>query len=372
MPWEIKESNNEYCVHKAGESDPLKCYSSKGEAEDYMKALYANSPDTHNSDFLLDEYVATRPGDPYRLLPFGVIIKNGNRREITPEYAKQFKLPHFKPPIKLGNHDDTTPAGGHILRLEVRADGLYAIPELNDKGAQAILDGAYRYQSPEVIWEGGSLEDPTTGDPIEGPLIVGDALLHTPHLGEAAALYTIQPIQGVNTMPEDTVQVPKSIFDVFTSWFKRNTEPKPEPEHVEAPEPVIPDEFKAAVAERDQYKAQVEAMQAEASKKVRVDKFATALKETKAGIKAEMLASMTDDQANAVVTELKALSAQIAANDALTHEVGTANEADLSIDPQVNYDAQIKALAAEKKITYPAAAVQFAVAHPDLFGSKEK
>ena len=470
MPWEIKESDGKFCVHKAGESDPLKCYSSKGEAEDYMKALYANSPDTHTalidryknvdpnvgggtdrdkmdeadfagkdrsfpiktpadvndaarsigraknnfspeqikkniiriakrkgpafvaqlpedwkkelgigkekngalyatvngaetliakwngsawepvnwpfhgSDFLLDDYVATRPGDPFRLFPFGVIVKNGKRREITPEYAATFKLPHFKPPIKLGSHEDPTPAGGHILRLEVRADGLYAIPELNDKGAQAIQDGAYRYQSPEVIWE-GSLEDPTTGAPINGPLIVGDALLHTPHLGEAAALYTITPFNlGENKMSEDTVQVPKSLFDVFTSWFKKNAEP-PAPACLSLSSQTNTRQRQLSVTNIRRKSRQCRLRPPRKRGLMNMPRT----KDTKAEQKPEIVASMTNDQANWVVSQFKALSAQIAGNDVLTKTLGTEKEAPVNEDPQIAIDAQIKQCATRRK-----------------------
>jgi hypothetical protein len=141
---------------------------------------------------ILDRFTATQPGEPYRLLPFGVIYKGGKRREVTKQLAATFKLPHFKPAIKIGSHEETTPAGGFIVGLEVRKDGLYAVPEFTDKGLKVLADGSYRYHSPEILWEGG-FEDPTTGKLLEGPLIIGDALLHMPHMGEAAALYQVQP-----------------------------------------------------------------------------------------------------------------------------------------------------------------------------------
>lgn len=143
--------------------------------------------------FVIDRLLATSPGEPYRLLPFGEIHKAGVTINFTREYAAKFRLPHFKPPILLGSHTETTPAGGHIVGLEVRKDGLYAVPEFNEKGLQALRDGAYRYHSPEVLWEGRGFEDPGTGATIEGPIIVGDALLHAPHMGEATALYQAPP-----------------------------------------------------------------------------------------------------------------------------------------------------------------------------------
>jgi hypothetical protein len=42
MPWEIRETDGNYCVHKEGESDPLKCYPDKDAATEYMQALYAS------------------------------------------------------------------------------------------------------------------------------------------------------------------------------------------------------------------------------------------------------------------------------------------------------------------------------------------
>ena len=153
--------------------------------------------------YLPEEYVSVSLGEPFRLLPFGKLVKGGKVREITAELANRFRLPHFKPPIKLGSHKDETPAGGFIVGLEVRNDGLYGIPQVTEKGQKAFDEGDYRYHSPEIIWEGNGYEDPQTGETIEGPLIVGDALLHTPHLGERAAMYSFEPInQEVSSMSD--------------------------------------------------------------------------------------------------------------------------------------------------------------------------
>ena len=187
------------------------------------------------SDYLLEEYVSVTAGEPYRLFPFGRIVKDGEVREITPELAAKFKLPHFLPPIKRGGHAEDAPAGGHIKALEVREDGLWAIPEFNEKGAQAVADGDYRYHSPEVIWSDGPVfENPDSGEFIHGPLIVGDALLHMPHLGEHAALYSVEPItREVNNMAEEMTRLEK-----FQAWFEdkfETPEPAPEPD----PEPEV-------------------------------------------------------------------------------------------------------------------------------------
>lgn len=43
MPWEIREGDGKFCVHKKGEEEPMKCYKTKAEATDYLQALYANA-----------------------------------------------------------------------------------------------------------------------------------------------------------------------------------------------------------------------------------------------------------------------------------------------------------------------------------------
>lgn len=321
-----------------------------------------------DSIYLIDDFVATRPGDPYRLFPFGRIVKNGKVREITPELAARFRLPHFKPPIKLGSHEEPTPAGGHFVKLEVRNDGLYGYPEWNDKGVQAMNDGAYRYHSPEVIWEDGAMENPETGEYIEGPLIVGDALLHMPHLGEAARLYGVEPIaKGDNTMTVETVNVPKNIWDKFTAWLDRMSEPPAEPETPEELQ-VKPDEFDAVVKERDDFRARLEAIEAEKERAARVEKFESELKDTKADPElAALLADLTDEQAERITREIKALSAQAAELDG---EQGSEGEA--ITEPAAAFDAAIRAVMEEKKVLYHQAFEIVKAEQPELFNAYAK
>jgi phage I-like protein len=298
-------------------------------------------------DYLLTEYVSVTPGEPYRLLPFGRVVKDGKPRDITPELAAMFKLPHFKPPIKRGSHSDDAPAGGHIKALEVRNDGLWAIPEFNDKGAQAVNDGDYRYHSPEVIWSDGPVfEHPDTGEMIHGPLIVGDALLHMPHLGESAALYTVEePTREVKRMAE------KTRWEMIQEWFEakiETPEPAPEPD----PEPVVEvDAFEAVQKERDEYKAKLDQMEAETKQAERIEKYQAAIAETKANDElAEMLAGLEDKTADRIMQEFKALSAQIE-DAALLDEKGTSGDG-LDEDPAAAFDAAVKAKAEEAKVSY--------------------
>jgi len=308
-----------------------------------------------NTDYLIETFVKTQAGDPFRLFPFGKIVKGGKARFITPEFAAQFKLPHFKPAIKLGSHNEETPAGGHIVGLEVRADGLYAIPEWNEKGAQAMSDGAYKYHSPEVLFEGG-FENPQTGGAINAPLIVGDALLHTPHLGEATALYSVETIKEIDM---ENVTVPASLWDKFTAFIDSRLNPP-------QPEKVVPEDYEATKIERDNFKAEAEKMKAEAERKTRLDKFEAELKETKAATDmAELLADLAPEKADAIMRQFRALSEQINVS-ALTQEKGAEGSGG-SADPQAEFNAAVLALVNDKKINYTVAFEQAKISHADLF-----
>lgn len=319
--------------------------------------------------YLRDDFVTTRPGEPYRLFPYGRIVKGGKSRTITPEYAARIRLPHFKPPIKLGSHRDETPAGGHIIGLEVRADGLYAIPALNEKGEAAVREGHYRYQSPEIMWDDGYLEHPETGERIQGPLIVGDALLHMPHLGEAAALYSVEINEGDETMSEGTVTVPASWVDRFNTWLDRVTndsQPGDQP-----PPPAVPDDYaalQAKAAEVDQLAARIATMEAEAAKQARLSHFAAEVGKTKVARDgaAEMLAGMTEEQSAWVLQQFAALSAQID-ESALTGEIGITGGGPVSNDPKQALNAAVLAKMKEAKVDYNAALELVKVEQPDLF-----
>jgi len=318
-----------------------------------------------DSIYLLDQYVTTKPGQPFRLFPFGQLVKNGKVREITRELAEKFKLPHFQPAIKLGSHEDATPAGGFITSLEVREDGLYAIPEWNEKGEQANNDGAYRYQSPEVIWGGGGLEDPTTGKTIEGPLVVGVALLHTPHLGNAAALYSIERDEEVSNMGE-TVQVPMSFWEKFITRFE--SEPvKPEPKEPKVDSELV-EKFEAAQKERDEFKAELDRMQAEADQAKQLDHFRAELKETKLADDEELvtlLSGLEKEKAEKIVQHFKALSEQIKESN-LTAPTGDEGDGP-DADPTEAFNAAVLAYAKENKVAYNTALNAVANDQPELY-----
>lgn len=316
-----------------------------------------------NTSLLVEDFVSLQVGEPFRLFGFGTIYKNGQARNITPEFARTIQLPHFRPPIKLSSHEDNAPAGGFITALEIHEDGIYALPEWNEQGLKAIQEGAFRYNSPEILWNGG-LENPTTGSVMNAPTIVGTALLHTPHLGEAAALYSVETIEisQENKNMSENFNIPVSFWDKFIAPLL--TKPA---EKVEVVKVVEPDDYTAVKAQVEQYKAEAERMRADAERKARVEKFDAELKETKADpTLSDLLADLTPEKAEVFMKQLKALSSQIDESK-LTTEQGTTAAGATSDDPQAAFNAAVLALAAEKKINYIAAFEQAKTTHADLF-----
>lgn len=318
-----------------------------------------------------EKYVHTEAGDPFRIFPFGKIFRDGEIREVTSEIAASFVLPHFKPPIKLGSHNDETPAGGHIIALEVRDDGLYAVPEYTDKGNKAIEEGDYRYNSPEIIWADQAIENPETGEWISGPMIVGVALLHEPHLGEATAMYRIKTIE-IKELNMEAEVVSLSILEKAVAILR--------PEKVEEVEPevVMPENYEAEQeelselrkdkAERKEADAKAEALSA-VKKEFDTEEFGISYIELgKADEAAEMLAGMSEEQREWVLVNFKALSAQIDAG--VTGELG--NTGDGETDPNVDArDVAVKAYAAEHEVGYVEAFKAVLTAQPELFEAKE-
>ena len=151
-----------------------------------------------------------------------------------------------------------------------------------------------------------------------------------------------------------------NVFERFVAWLEQ----RPPADPIAEPEQEQPDEYAAAVAERDQYKAQLAAIEAEQAQKERVAQYAAQLAETKAPDGAEMLASMTDEQAEWVVQRFKALSAQV--NDTtLLGEIGSESEG-APVDPVQAFNAAVVAYADEHKLEYPQAVLQVATRQPEL------
>ena len=242
-----------------------------------------------------------------------------------------------------------------------------------------MTEGDYKYHSPEVIWEGG-FEDPKTGEVLEGPMIVGDALLHTPHLGEATALYSVTQKQGDETMG-DTVAIPEKVWDKFMTLI---TPPEKEG-MVEGLEVIAPEvdveEFDALMVERDDYKAKIESMEAKEKLQEKMsaitgefdtEEFGAAYQElAKLEDAVEILSGMEDKERDWILVQFKALSKQIN-ESALIKEKGTTGAGIDEDDVVGQLNAVVEARAKEDKISYAAALQLVSNEQPELVGAYQK
>jgi hypothetical protein len=309
--------------------------------------------------FIADNYLTVTAGEPIRLFPLKNIFKNGQKRGA--ELIAALRLPHFKPVIKLGSHADNAPAAGHIASLEIRDGYLWGIPEWNDRGRQAIEAGEYKYNSPEVIWEGG-LEDSDTGEVIQGPLIVGDALLHMPAMA-STALYNVTDKEL--SMTENTV--PVSFLEKFMDFFKAEREQEPK-----QAEPVVTfeAEYQAATEQVEILQAQLAQVQADQEHGAIVAKFAAEFAGTSLAEDAEiheLLADVEEDKAGILVNKFRALSAR-ADMAKLNQDVGVSGDPNAG-NPDAAFDAAIRAKMEEAKVSYNAAVPLVIADNPELYNN---
>lgn len=165
MPWEVKQSGEQFCVYKKGSGDQVACHPTREEAVRQMRALYANEGTMKHSliafseDMLLDA-----EGEPENVKwlkawrysswdhpKYGLV-------EITPELGQQFKA-NFDERVfgreHLVNYEHgIDPAKGHkaagtILEIDPREDGIYYKVMFTQPALQEIRDGEWLYLSPE-------------------------------------------------------------------------------------------------------------------------------------------------------------------------------------------------------------------------------
>jgi hypothetical protein len=326
----------------------------------------------NNSDFLIDEFRGVYKDEglntiKIRLFPFGKVFKGDDEISITPETASRFRLPHFKPPLKLGSHKEETPSGGSFVDLEVGDDGLYGLVELTDEGALAFSKKSYRYHSPEIIRAGRGLQDPISGETIEGPLLVGAALLHNPHLGEGAALYSVEPKlidRGADKM--EMTQVPTSWFERVMDAFKGQT-PEREPERQPEQQPVT-DEFAVQLQEKDTeieaYRAKIKEMQDAQARQERVEHFASELPGEKEEVHV-LLAGLDEEAAEALVVRFRALQAEVDLQPGETAGARGADEEPMA--PMDRLNKVVEEYASEKGINFIDAFEAVRAEQPELF-----
>ncbi len=117
----------------------------------------------------------------YNALPIGQFHDpRYGKVSITPDLvtklaANMGKALAYPPPVKLG-HGDGAPSPGVVKEAVAKADGLHLRMEVDDKAAEEIRSGRYRYMSAEYHPD---YMGKTTGKNV-GPCLLGVALVNQP------------------------------------------------------------------------------------------------------------------------------------------------------------------------------------------------
>lgn len=155
------------------------------------------------------------------------------------------------------------------------------------------------------------------------------------------------------------IEVPTGIWDKLTALLDR----KPEPEKVE----VVPEDYEATKLQAEEYKTKLDTIEREQARGALIEKYETELKDTKANPEmAELLADVPEDKADAILKEIRALSAQIDATK-LTEEEGV--EGAEVQDPQAAFNAIVLKYSAKEGISYVKAFDIVKAEKPDLFAA---
>lgn len=181
MPWVVREKDGKHCVCKQGSDTPISggCHGTRGEAVKHLRALYAAEPDASMKYSVLayaDDLFADTEEDNIKWLQawrystwehpkYGTI-------DITPQTGERMathfhngslgrehliNFDHGQDPARGGE------AGGTILDIEPRDDGIYYKVEFHDDTLDAIKKKKWRYLSPEF----DDWIDPETGEIFE-------------------------------------------------------------------------------------------------------------------------------------------------------------------------------------------------------------
>jgi len=193
MPYHIDDNN---CVIKTATGKKMGCHPSHDEAVKQMRAIMAR--ESMSQVIWIDPYKYSA-GKPFRIFPIGDFKRGDRTIDLTKERLAEMKAnyeadrPRWKAPIYAGHPTDTQPDPpklGNVASLELKDDGLYAIPEYSDKGKELVDEESYQYVSPGVLWKlaGASYTD-EEGNEFDN-VLDHVALTNRPFFGSRTAIFS--------------------------------------------------------------------------------------------------------------------------------------------------------------------------------------
>lgn len=281
MPWEIKTEGGRYCVYKKGDADPLKCYLERGDAEDYLAALYASESSRaaallcYSTEFPADSAIAAKvlSGAPILIYPKGQhhranpwtnevhtwIVDDATVAELVQNYADRETRGLRQVCLPVNEDHSGSRALGWFNQVLALPEGVGATFTWNRKGREALENGEFGYFSVEIYPE---VLDRVTGETIQN-VLAGGALTNYPFFGQAAALHQragFQPHLGGDPMSDDleNLKADRSLLHGLLRLFAKA---EVEPAGVTPLAPPV--EFANLQAQVEQFTAQLQAVQGE-------------------------------------------------------------------------------------------------------------
>ena len=160
---------------------------------------YGVTQSTHPQWTTIERLSVDDPHRWFRIMPVGTFERFGRQVQVTRDDIGDIVrnwlrgIPDSVLPVNRA-HENAEGRVGHIASLDARADGLYARINWLPKGLDLLQAGAFRYVSPEVIWE----ETDFDGKRVKN-VLMGLALENSPFFGEKVAIYSLEE-------PEDELQ----------------------------------------------------------------------------------------------------------------------------------------------------------------------
>lgn len=203
MPWKVKSHEGQYCVFKEGSDEPLKCYGSKEEAENYKKALYANTKEEQMSGFVFvelqgisgifdglaashDVAFVSMSGEELFIEPEDLAAYIANGQAVI-ESTRTSSGDVIGLPIDKDGHDHKGGAGWiKGFELDNTRNIIKFLVEWTSEGADLIKNNLRRFFSPSV-------------DPIN-KVIMGGSLTNWPATRNSMGQLLLRPIELSQSM----------------------------------------------------------------------------------------------------------------------------------------------------------------------------
>jgi len=251
MPWMMVEDkeNNSYCVHKQNEDktagEKMKCYGTKAEAEDYMKAMYANMKDHADaavSDLFFTaladlEHVSTIDGLPVTG-KHPLMDMHGREVVITSDELPVYITNTMRVlestkdssgrivglPIDMNNHDHKGGAGWLVgLELDTARNIIKFAINWTEAGIELVKKNIRRFFSASF-------------DPNQ-KVILGGSMTNTPATRNGNYEYMLSPVELSTTLKE--LDMEKTLEERLAELETKFAAPPPAPPAGDPPaEPV--------------------------------------------------------------------------------------------------------------------------------------